>query len=209
MNRIMKLAGILLMGFILAYMGGCASAGGEEKAASKKAGAEQAASPKGRPDVLVAYFSQTGNTRTVAQKIAALTGGTLYEITPEIPYSKDDLDYNVKDSRANREQNDASARPKLRGTPEHFQDVKVIFLGYPIWWGIEPRSIDTFSESLDFTGKTIIPFCTSGSSGIEKSEENLASMIPGAKWKKGRRFEKTVSEEDLKKWIKELDLSLH
>ena len=147
--------------------------------------------------------------RTVAQKIAALTGGTLYEITPEIPYSKDDLDYNVKDSRANREQNDASARPKLRGTPEHFQDVKVIFLGYPIWWGIEPRSIDTFSESLDFTGKTIIPFCTSGSSGIEKSEENLASLIPGAKWKKGRRFEKTVSEEDLKKWIKELDLSLH
>lgn len=133
MNRIMKLAGILLMGFILAYMGGCASAGGEEKAATKKAGAEQAASPKGRPDVLVAYFSQTGNTRTVAQKIAALTGGTLYEITPEIPYSKDDLDYNVKDSRANREQNDASARPKLRGTPEHFQDVKVIFLGYPIW----------------------------------------------------------------------------
>ena len=75
--------------------------------------------------------------------------------------------------------------------------------------GIEPRSIDTFSESLDFTGKTIIPFCTSGSSGIEKVRENLASLIPGAKWKKGRRFEKTVSEEDLKKWIKELDLSLH
>lgn len=109
----------------------------------------------------------------MAQKIAALTGGTLYEITPEIPYSKDDLDYNVKDSRANREQNDASARPKLRGTPEHFQDVKVIFLGYPIWWGIEPRSIDTFSESLDFTGKTIIPFCTSGSSGIEKVRKTL------------------------------------
>lgn len=209
MNRIMKLAGILLMGFILAYMGGCASAGGEEKAASKKAGAEQAASPKGRPDILVAYFSQTGNTRAVAQKLASVTGGTLYEITPEIPYSKDDLDYTVKDSRANREQNDASARPKLRGTPEHFQDVKVIFLGYPVWWGIEPRSIDTFSESLDFTGKTIVPFCTSGSSGIEKSEENLASLIPGAKWKKGRRFEKTVSEEDLRKWIKDLDLSLH
>jgi len=120
----------------------------------------------------------------VAQKIASVTGGTPYEITPEIPYSKDDLDYTIKDSRANREQNDASARPKLRGTPEHFQDVKVIFLGYPIWWGIEPRSIDTFGESLDFTGKTIIPFCTSGSSGIEKSEENLASLIPGAKWEK-------------------------
>lgn len=173
MKRIMKLVGILLMGFVLVYMGGCASAGGEEKAATKKAGAEQIASPKGRPDILVAYFSQTGNTRAVAQKLASVTGGTLYEITPEIPYSKDDLDYTVKDSRANREQNDASARPKLRGTPEHFQDVKVIFLGYPVWWGIEPRSIDTFSESLDFTGKTIVPFCTSGSSGIEKVRKIL------------------------------------
>ena len=116
MKRIMKLVGILLMGFVLAYMGGCASAGGEEKAATKKAGAEQIASPKERPDILVAYFSQTGNTRAVAQKLASVTGGTLYEITPEIPYSRDDLDYTVKDSRANREQNDASARPKLRGT---------------------------------------------------------------------------------------------
>lgn len=165
--------------------------------------------PKGVRTFLLPIFPRREIRGPWPKKIAALTGGTLYEITPEIPYSKDDLDYNVKDSRANREQNDASARPKLRGTPEHFQDVKVIFLGYPIWWGIEPRSIDTFSESLDFTGKTIIPFCTSGSSGIEKSEENLASLIPGAKWKKGRRFEKTVSEEDLKKWIKELDLSLH
>ena len=163
MNRIMKLAGILLMGFILAYMGGCASAGGEEKAASKKAGAEQAASPKGRPDVLVAYFSQTGNTRTVAQKIAALTGGTLYEITPEIPYSKDDLDYNVKDSRANREQNDASARPKLRGTPEHFQDVKVIFLGYPFGGGLSRAAsilsvkVSTLQERPSFPSAQAVP----------------------------------------------------
>ena len=163
--------------------------------------------PKGVRTFLLPIFPD-GKYADRGPKIAALTGGTLYEITPEIPYSKDDLDYNVKVSRANREQNDASARPKLRGTPEHFQDVKVIFLGIQFGGGLS-RAASILSVKVSTYRKDHHSLLHKRFQWYRKSEENLASLIPGAKWKKGRRFEKTVSEEDLKKWIKELDLSLH
>lgn len=151
--------------------------------------------------VLVAYFSCTNHTAKIAEYIADATGGTLHQITPETPYTSADLNYNDSSTRATREQNDESARPVISGSVENMADYDVIFLGYPIWWGEEPRIMDTFAESYDFTGKTVIPFCTSGGSGIGRSESNLADRAGSGTWLDGKRFGASVSEADLQAWI--------
>ena len=129
---------------------------------------------------LVAYFSATGNTEEIAQHLQTILGASLYEIIPAKPYSDDDLDYNASDCRANQEQNDPSVRPAIDGSVENMDSYDVILLGYPIWWGEAPRIISTFLESYDFTGKTIVPFCTSGSSGIGGSAEHLTVLAADA-----------------------------
>lgn len=160
-----------------------------------------------RPNVLIAYFSCTNTTKGIAEKIAEETSGTLYEIQPEISYSDEDLNYNNSDSRATREQNDASARPAIRGKIEDINSYQVLFLGYPIWWGQAPRIISTFLESYDFSGKIIIPFCTSGSSGIGSSARNLHALVSEtAEWKEGRRFSGSASKTEIKEWIDSLTL---
>lgn len=113
---------------------------------------------------LVAYFSVTGNTKAFAEKIAALSGSDIFEIVPETPYTSDDINYSNDNCRANTEQHDDNARPKILEKIENFENYDVIFLGYPIWWGTMPKIINTFTESYDFSGKTVIPFCTSGGS---------------------------------------------
>ncbi len=157
---------------------------------------------------LVAYFSATGNTQGVARHIQAVTGGDLFEIVPETPYTAADLDYN-SDCRANREQNDDDARPAIAqdSVVENMADYDVIFLGYPIWWGQAPKIIYTFLESYDLTGKTIVPFCTSGSSDIGTSDDNLRPSAEGASWLDGRRFSAGASETDVKDWVDDLGLS--
>ena len=155
-------------------------------------------------DVLVAYFSCTNHTKSVANYIADITGGTLYEITPEIPYTSEDLNYN-SDCRANREQNDDSARPAIKGEVENMEQYDVIYLGYPIWWGQAPKIIYTFLESYDLSGKTIVPFCTSGSSSIGSSATNLHSSASGATWLNGRRFSGAAQRSEVEAWIKELE----
>lgn len=156
--------------------------------------------------ILVAYFSATNNTKGVAQKLADGLGADLYEIVPEVAYTATDLAYN-SDCRANREQDDNSARPAISGSVENMDDYDIIFLGYPIWWGKAPRIMSTFIENYDFSGKTLVAFCTSGSSGFGNSDSALRSASGGATWLDGHRFSTDVSAEDLVAWANGLGIS--
>ena len=152
-------------------------------------------------NILVAYFSCTNRTEGVAQKIANVTGGDLYEIAPSQPYTQEDLAYGNSSCRANQEQNSATARPAINGSVQDMESYDVIYLGYPIWWGKAPKIIYTFFESYDFAGKTIVPFCTSGSSPITGSLSEIQALAPAATWLGGRRFEASATEAQIKAWI--------
>lgn len=156
-------------------------------------------------NVLVAYFSCTGITEGVAEDIADITGASKFRIEAAVPYTDADLDYN-SDCRANREQNNPKARPATKSMPDGLDRYDVVFLGYPIWWGEAPRVISTFLESGDFKGKTIVPFCTSHSSGLGSSDRNLHSLAPDAVWIPGRRFAGNAAKTELEKWISGLDI---
>lgn len=157
---------------------------------------------------LVVYFSCTNTTKGVAEHIASITESGMYRIEPEEPYTSADLDYNNSSSRANREQNAPSARPAIAGSLENLSDYDIVFLGYPIWWGKAPKIIFTFLESYDFAGKTIVPFCTSHSSGIGSSDTDLHALAAQATWMQGRRFGGNASESDVRDWIESLNLNL-
>ena len=150
---------------------------------------------------LVVYFSATGTTKGIAERLASITGADIYEIVPTEPYTSNDLNYNDSSTRATREQNNPAARPAISGTVAYMADYDVIYLGYPIWWGQAPKIMYTFVESNDLSGKTIVPFCTSGSSGIGSSAANLSKSAPGAVWMDGKRFGGGVSDADLQAWI--------
>ena len=154
-----------------------------------------------KSDVLVAYFSVTGTTKGVAEKIASITGGELYEILAAEPYTEDDLNYSDSSTRATQEQNDKNARPEIGSEDITLEGYSTIYLGFPIWWGEEPRILDTFVEKYNFEGITVIPFCTSGSSGIGQSGSNMEALSESGTWLDGERFSGSVSEEDLKTWI--------
>lgn len=154
--------------------------------------------------ILVAYFSATGTTRPIAEKIANVTGGDLFEIIPAEPYTAEDLDYNNDNCRANQEQNDDTVRPKISGTVEKMDEYDVVFIGHPIWWSKEPRIVDTFLESYDFSGKTMVDFCTSGGSGITQSESNLKEKCPDSVWLDGKRFD---DSNEVAEWIEALNLN--
>ena len=169
-------------------------------------GATQKADGDGK--VLVAYFSATGSTAGIAKHIADATGAMLYEIRPETPYTSADLNYSDSSTRATREQNDASARPAIAGKVENMANYDVVFLGYPIWWGQAPKILYTFVESYSFDGKTVIPFCTSGSSGIGSSATNLQKSTSGANWLAGNRFSAGAPRESVVSWINGLGLDI-
>lgn len=154
---------------------------------------------------LAVYFSATGNTKAIAEEIARLTGADLYEIVPADPYTSEDLDYN-NDCRANQEMNDVSARPAIGGETINVSSFDTIFVGYPIWWGQAPRIISTFLESYDFDSKTIVPFCTSASSGIGSSATNLHDLAPNANWLPGQRFSSSTDQSTVQNWVDGLDL---
>lgn len=154
-------------------------------------------------DTLVAYFSATGNTRGVAERLAALTGADLYEIVPVDPYTEDDLDYGNSESRTSLEMDDPDARPEIAGEPLDLTGYTTLYLGYPIWHGEAPRILATFVESHDLSGLTIRPFCTSGSSGIGRSAESLEALTDGGTWLEERRFTADVRDEELQAWIDE------
>lgn len=157
--------------------------------------------------MLVIYFSATETTKGIAEKIASVTGADLYEIKPKEPYTDEDLNYNDDGSRATKEQNNKDVRPEYEDIELDIEnDYSTIFLGYPIWWGEEPRIIDTFVESYNFDGKTIIPFCTSGSSSIEKSSSNISEKTGTGNWLSGNRFSGSATDDEIKNWLTGLEL---
>lgn len=157
--------------------------------------------PETGKDVLVVYFSETGTTKGVAEKIAGITGADIYEIKAAQEYSDADLDWNDPDSRSTLEQNDPSVRPEIGSEAISLDGYSTIYIGYPIWWGEEPRIMDTFVESYSFDGITMIPFCTSGSSGIGMSGKNLADNAQSGQWLDGNRFGAGASKEEIASWI--------
>ena len=158
--------------------------------------------------VLVVYYSATGNTAQVAQYIADSTGGDLFEIQPVEPYTDDDLNWTDDNSRVSQEHADESLRDVelVADTVDNWDQYDMVFIGYPIWWGIAAWPVDGFVEANDFSGKTVIPFCTSSSSGLGESGQLLADMAGTGDWKEGQRFRSGVSEEDVQSWVEELGL---
>ena len=150
--------------------------------------------------VAVIYFSCTGSTRTAAERIRDMTGADLYELTPEQPYTSQDLSYNNDACRASQEQKDPAARPRIAGQPLDLSQYGTIYLGYPIWWGTAPRIINTFLDTYDLTGKTIRPFCTSGSSGIETSVADIRAAAPEVNVTAGLRVDDPDGSA-LKAWV--------
>ena len=152
---------------------------------------------------LVVYFSCTNTTKTLAEYAANILGADIYEIVPAEPYTEADLAY-YTNGRADREQNDPSARPKISGGIDNISDYDTIILGYPIWHGQAPRIICTFLESYDFSGKTIIPFCTSHSSGMGSSTDNLHALC-SAEWESGKRFGGGASKDEINEWLQQFN----
>ncbi len=159
--------------------------------------------------VLVAYFSATGNTESVATYLAQATGGDLFEITPAAPYTSDDLNWTDENSRVVYEYENPEARETelVAYTPENWDDYDVIFLGYPIWWYDAAWPVEGFVEANDFTGKTVIPFCTSSSSGLGESGRRLADLAGTGSWLEGQRFRSGASQADVDAWVESLDLA--
>ena len=155
------------------------------------------------PTTLVAYFSATGTTARAAEKLAKITGGELYAITPAQPYTPADLDWNDSQSRSSVEMNDLKSRPTIKSKKENITDYDVIFIGYPIWWNLAPRIINTFIESHDLKGKTVIPFATSGSSTITGSVAALKKTYPSLNWKEGRLLNR-ADEKSIRAWLDRL-----
>ena len=159
--------------------------------------------------VLVVYYSATGNTEAVAGYIAEATGGDLFELEPVEPYTDADLNWTDENSRVTQEHEDESLRDVelVADTVDNWDSYDTVFIGYPIWWGIAAWPVDTFVETNDFTGKTVIPFCTSSSSGLGQSGELLAEMAGTGDWQEGERFRSSASQEDVTEWVDSLGLN--
>lgn len=160
-----------------------------------------ATEPEGiEPKSLVVYFSCTGNTKAVAEKISQLTGADLYEIVPAEPYTAEDLNYNNDNCRANREMDDPSARPAIGSNAVDISAYDTFYIGYPIWWGTIPRIINTFLDTYDLSGKTVMPFCTSGGSGVSKSVSDIRAQEPAADIRDGLKANGS-SDSSIDEWI--------
>ena len=206
MKKIIALLIAALLVFGLTACGGSSESAEENPAETAESSSDETAAEETQTDkdVLVVYFSAAGTTKGVAEKIASLTGADLYEIKAAQEYTAEDLDWNDSDSRTTHEQNDPSVRPEIGSDPVSLEGYSTIYIGFPIWWGEEPRIMDTFVESYDFDGITMIPFCTSSSSGIGMSGKNLESKAGSGKWLDGQRFSGSVSEDELQTWIEGL-----
>ena len=188
----------------------------QEEAAPPADTAENVAAPESSGDgaaaadgnVLVVYYSASGNTETAANYIAQATGGDIFEITPAEPYTSDDLNWTDDNSRVSREHEDESLRDVELTTTEveNWDSYDTVFIGYPIWWGIAAWPVDGFVEANDFSGKTVIPFCTSSSSGLGQSGELLAQLAGTGDWQEGQRFRSSASQEDVNEWVDSLGL---
>lgn len=158
---------------------------------------------------LVVYYSATGNTKAVAEMIAEETNGDLFEIQPQDPYSDEDLNWTDENSRVTREYENEDERnvELVSTTVDNWQDYDTVFVGYPIWWGIAAWPVNTFVENNDFTGKTVVPFCTSSSSGLGQSGELLAQAAGSGDWQEGQRFQSRTSASEVQEWLNELGIT--
>lgn len=150
-------------------------------------------------EILIAYFSASGVTAAAARRIAAVTGGEIFEIEPVEKYSTEDLDWTNKHSRSTLEMNDPHSRPQIAVLPEDFAKYTTVYIGFPIWWYVEPKIIDTFLESVSFANKTVIPFATSGGSDLPNVERHLHTEYPNIKWGRGKLLNRT-SDKDIAAW---------
>ena len=157
-------------------------------------------------NTLVAYFSAGGTTKKAAAKVAEAAGADLYEIRPKVPYTDADLNWMDKKARSTIEMSDPASRPEIAVKRDNMKDYDTIFVGFPIWWYVAPTIINTFLESYDLTGKTIIPFATSGGSDIGKTNERLAPSCKGAKLMDGKVFKGSVGHQELAAWVEGLGL---
>ena len=196
---------LLALSFVLTFSA-CGQSSTEPAAESTAPESIDAAMDKRSDDakILVAYFSCTGNTRPLAEHAAELLDADLYEIQAAVPYTDADINYGDSDSRTSKEQNDPDARPAIAGSVDNMDQYDIIILAYPIWWGQAPRIISTFIESYDFSGKTIVPFCTSGSSDIGSSAQDLQALCSeSAVWVQGKRFP-AGAVDDLENWLQSI-----
>ena len=186
---------------------GVAWNGDEQTVTITNANSEQEPSkqPEEKPSAksMVVYFSATGNTKALAEKIAAQSNSDIFEIVPEQAYTSDDLNYSNDNCRANKEQHDDSARPVISNKIENIESYDTIFIGYPIWWGTMPKIINTFLDTYDLSGKAVMPFCTSGGSGISSSVSAIKAACPDANVKDGFRGTSSSTAEQISKWFDE------
>lgn len=152
---------------------------------------------------LVAYFSASGITAKVAERLSEAIDADLYEIIPRIPYTEKDLNWNDMESRSSVEMHDPTARPEIKCKKDNMEEYDIIYVGFPIWWYVAPTIINTFLESYDLRGKKVIPFATSGGSGMGKTNDHLKASCPGAILLEGTVFKRDVSGEELREWAEE------
>ena len=211
--KIKKVISMILIGVIaIGLLIGCGSEESSNKDNSvknEKQDEEEKDSTKEAEKSLVVYYSATGSTKAVAETIAESTGGDLFELQPVNPYTDDDLNWRNNNSRVTREHENEDERnvELITTSVDDWDSYDTIFIGYPIWWGIAAWPVDSFVENNDFTGKTVIPFCTSTSSGIGDSGKLLANMAGTGDWKDGERFRSGVSDSKVQDWVKELGLN--
>ena len=223
-----RLLGVLLAGAMLLALAACGQQSATQQSQSQEepqapdtstsqpqaddtqpSSQSQEDAPAAGGKTLVVYYSASGNTEAVAGYIAAATGGDLFEITPAEPYTSDDLNWTNEDSRVSREHEDESLRDVelTTTTVENWDEYDTVFIGYPIWWGIAAWPVDGFVSANDFTGKTVIPFATSSSSGMGESGELLAELAGTGDWQEGQRFRSRASESDVADWVSGLGLT--
>lgn len=196
----------LIFAMVFSFAACSSQTPGEDQAQQPAASQSGDGSDAGGNDAgrtLVVYFSATGNTEEAANYIAEATGGDIFEIQPAEPYTDDDLNWTDDNSRVTREHEDESLRDVelVADTADNWDQYDTVFIGYPIWWGIAAWPVDTFVEANDFTGKTVIPFCTSLSSGIGQSGQLLADLAGTGDWQEGQRFSSGVSQDEVQEWI--------
>lgn len=224
MKTFRKFGSLLLAGLMMFSLAACGqssstattssqnssnSGSATQQAGSASDDTQTADTTSGNGKVLVVYYSASGNTARVAKDIADAAGADIFEITPTEPYTSDDLDWTNEDSRVSREHEDESLRdvPLTTTEVENWAEYDTVFIGYPIWWAIAAWPVDNFVKNNDFTGKTVIPFATSASSGMGQSGELLSEMAGTGDWQEGQRFSSGASQSDVADWVNGLNLA--